>query len=387
MAAFGRLFVSRPERLFPSPGQEQTMPSLTLTEDLALRDLTDPYAGPHALQKMTAQILAALLARYPAAPVLDRGTRTVDVADNYDHLGYSADARTRDRRYTRYVSETRMLRSQTSALIPPVLRRLAAAGRHSALIACPGLVYRRDVIDRLHTGTPHQLDLWLLSPARPDLRRWISTVVDTALPGVRWRANPASHPYTTDGLELEAHVDGHWVEIGECGHAARPVLEGAGLPPGVSGLALGLGLDRLVMLRKGIPDIRLLRSADPRVATQMLDLSPYHPVSAHPPARRDVSIAVPTDTTPEDLGDRVREALGPDARLVEEVSVQSTTPIAALPGAARERLAIRPGEVNVLLRVVLRDLNGSVPVPVANHLRDRVYEALHHSGSGLRRTA
>ncbi|MFI6071767.1 hypothetical protein ACIA5C_09280 [Actinoplanes sp. NPDC051343] len=347
--------------------------------DLTLRDLTDPYAGGHALQEMTARILGAVSARWPADLVLDRGDRIVDVADNYDRLGYTADARTRDARYTRYVSPDRMLRSQTSALIPPVLRRLAAAGRDSALIACPGLVYRRDVIDRLHTGTPHQLDLWLLSPVPEDLSAWIATVVGAALPGVAWRANPASHPYTSDGVEIEACAQGRWVEIGECGRAARPVLSGAGLPAYVCGLAMGLGLDRLVMLRKGIPDIRLLRSSDPRVAGQMLDLSPYRPVSSHPPARRDVSVAVRAGMTPEEMGDRVRSCLGPDAHLVEEVAVRSTTAPADLPGAARARLGIRPGEVNVLLRVVLRDLNGSIPVPAANHLRDRVHEALHHS--------
>jgi tRNA synthetases class II core domain (F) len=50
------------------------------------------------------------------------------------------------------------------------------------------------------------------------------------------------------------------------------VLAAAGLP-GRSGLALGMGLDRLLMLVKHIPDIRLLRSVDPRIAGQMLDLA------------------------------------------------------------------------------------------------------------------
>ena len=354
------------------------MSTPTLTEDLALRDLTDPYAGPHALQRMTAEILAAVRARHPVDLVLERGDRIVDVADNYDHLGYTAGARTRDARYTRYVSGTRMLRSQTSALIPPVLRRLAAAHQHEALIACPGLVYRRDVIDRLHTGTPHQLDLWLLSTVAPDLLGLVETVVEAALPGVEWRANPASHPYTSDGLEIEAYVDRRWVEIGECGRAAGRVLSGAGLPPYVCGLAMGLGLDRLVMLRKGIPDIRLLRSSEPRVATQMLDLAPYRPVSSHPPARRDVSVTVHAGVTPEEIGDLVRSGLGRDAHLVEEVSVRSTTEAADLPRTARDRLAIRPGEVNVLLRVVLRDLDASIPGHVANDLRDRIHQALHH---------
>lgn len=63
------------------------------------------------------------------------------------------------------------------------------------------------------------------------------------------------------------HSDGDgWVEVGECGLAARHVLSGAGMSESVSGIAMGWGLDRLLMLRKGIDDIRLLRAEDPRIA-------------------------------------------------------------------------------------------------------------------------
>ncbi len=70
------------------------------------------------------------------------------------------------------------------------------------------------------------------------------------------------------------------------------------------------------MLRKGIPDIRLLRSADRRIAEQMLDLKPYRPVSAMPPITRDLSVAVDAEDEVEELGDRVRDALGDDAEAV-----------------------------------------------------------------------
>ncbi|HET6529423.1 MAG TPA: hypothetical protein VFH03_02220 [Actinoplanes sp.] len=367
-----------------------------LAADLAVRDLTDPAQGPHAMQLIVDAVLTAIgrhwAGGHPAAElIVDRGSRIVDVSDNYDRLGYTADATARDARYTRYVDQRRLLRSQTSALVPPALRRIARTGRAEVVLACPGVVYRRDTIDRLHTGTPHQLDVWPLTAGTPvgpaDLLEAVAVAVDAALPGVRWRTVPAVHPYTAGGLQIDAHADGRWVEIGECGLAAWHVLAGAGLPPRVSGLALGLGLDRLLMLRKGITDIRVLRSPDRRIAGQLCDLAPYRPVSAHPPARRDVSVAVPPGLTAEDLGDRVRADLGDDARLVEEVTIRSATPAQDLPPAARERLQIRDGQVNLLVRVILRDLHATITAEVANGVRDRVYATLSGIGSDDRGTA
>ena len=161
-----------------------------------------------------------------------------------------------------------------------------------------------------------------------------------------------------------------------CG-SARPRGGGPGTARHWSGLALGIGLDRILMLRKGIPDIRLLRSADPRISSQMLDLSPYRPVSDLPPARRDLSIAVTAGADAETLGDRVREALGGDAELVEEVAILTITPHDDVPAAARERLGMRPGQDNVLLRVVLRPTDRTMTADEANAMRDRIYAALH----------
>jgi phenylalanyl-tRNA synthetase alpha chain len=170
--------------------------------------------------------------------------------------------------------------------------------------------------------------------------------------------------------------DGEWVEVAECGLAHPEVLERAGLA-GWSGLALGMGLDRLLMLRKGIPDIRLLRSVDPRIAGQMTDLASYRPVSAMPPIRRDLSVAVEAADTAEDLGDRVRDALGPDADAVEEVAALAETPYDRLPPQAVARLGIGPHQKNVLVRVVLRHLERTLTDEEANRLRDRIYAALH----------
>jgi phenylalanyl-tRNA synthetase alpha chain len=89
------------------------------------------------------------------------------------------------------------------------------------------------------------------------------------------------------------------------------------------------------------------------------------------------SIAVAVGDDEETLGDRVREAIGDDADRVEEVAVLSATPYGDLPAPARVRLGARPGQKNMLMRVVLRDLAETLTDEQANELRDRVYGALH----------
>ena len=299
------------------------------------------------------------------------------VTDNYDRLRYEADAVTRERRYTRYVDSGHMLRSHTTARIPALLDALAAQpDTHDVLLSVPGICYRRDAIGPRHVGEPHQIDLWLIRCDDPplaegDLTAMIGAAMEAVLPGRHWQTVPNAHPYTLAGREI--YVDE--VEVGECGLAHPEVL--APLRRGATGLAMGLGLDRLVMLAKGIDDIRLLRSADARVSAQMRDLAPYRPVSAMPATRRDLSIAVASDLDIELLGDRVRELLGDAAGAVEEVGVLSETPYEDLPDSAHERMGIRPGQKNVLVRVVLRDLDRTLTATEANVLRDRIYAGLH----------
>lgn len=358
-----------------------TITPAELERALAQRDLSDPDRGPHAMQLLVDAITGALerawgcpVHRYRAGPV-------VTVEDNYGVLGYPPDAPAREARYSRYVDGGRMLRAHTTAMVPAALRALGDGP--DQVVACPGLVYRRDVVDRLHVGEPHQLDLWRARRGDPlmeaDLEEMVALVVSAALPGANWRTLPKTHPYTTAGREIEVQVGGEWVELLECGLAGAHVLAAGGLDGGRwSGLALGLGLDRAVMLRKGIGDIRLLRSDDPRVAGQMLDLGTYREVSTMPPTARDLSIAVGDEVDAEELGDRVRCALDPAALdAVEEVRGVGETAGAQLPPQAVARIGLRPGQKNVLLRLVLRHPTRTLTAEEANAIRDRVYAAVH----------
>ena len=169
-----------------------------------------------------------------------------------------------------------------------------------------------------------------------------------------------------------------WVEVGECGLALPALLAESGIDPShYSGLAMGVGLDRVLMIAKGIDDIRLLRADDPRIAQQMLDLEPYRPVSNQPAARRDLSVMVRPGLEPEEVGDRIREALGDQAARVESAEVVSETAYEDLPPTAVERMGARPGQKNLLVRLLIRDVARTLTSREANEVRNRVYDALH----------
>src|SRR5262245_28964206 len=96
-----------------------------LRRALSVRDCTDPAQGPHAMQALVAAITEALCTAWGSEVRLERKSPVVSVADNYDRLRYPPDGAARDARYTRYVCDVAVLRTQTSAMIPPLLDGLA----------------------------------------------------------------------------------------------------------------------------------------------------------------------------------------------------------------------------------------------------------------------
>jgi phenylalanyl-tRNA synthetase alpha chain len=376
-------YKSKPRGIF------MKVPTLSLDalrQALCLRDLSNPAEGRHAMQLILQDTINALESSWSVKTKIYRDSPIVSIEDNYDNLRYPKDGASREARYTRYVCQTALLRTQTSAMIPAALEAIADNLPEDILLACPGLVHRRDCIDCIHTGEPHQVDLWRVSKTKhltsQDLLEMIAIIVETALPGYQWRAEPRVHPYTLEGLQVDAYCNGQWIEIFECGLAHPEILK-ENIPhvQGLSGLACGIGLERLLMLRKGIKDIRLFRSSDPRVAAQMNDLQPYKEVSSMPPVTRDLSLVIDASKTLEDLGDRVREALGADASIVECISVLSQTDYKDLPEAAITRLGIAEGQMNILIRIVLRALDRTLTKEECNRYRDQIYAALHEGSA------
>jgi phenylalanyl-tRNA synthetase alpha chain len=350
---------------------------------LTLRDLSDPSQGPHAMQVLLDHIVCALQTAWDCTVTTIRNPPVVSVHDNYDRLGFDGGDITREVRYTRYVSPTTMLRSHTTADIPSALEGYNTShGSVDELVVVPGLVYRREVVDRTHVGEPHQVDLWRLrstaATTDDDLDQMIALLVEAVLPGARYRTIPAVHAYTEGGKQVDVWHDDKWMEIAECGRIHPGVLTSAGLDPSKwSGLALGMGLERALMLRKGIPDIRYLRASEPRIAAQMQDLAMWRPVSILPPITRDMSVVVAQDIDDETIGDTVRTALRDRAEDIESIEVLTRTGYEELPERAQQRLGIVPGQVNALVRLTLRPLDHTLTDAEANQIRNDVYLALH----------
>ena len=347
-----------------------------LEKDLNIRDLSDHTQGPHAMQTLMNEVLDAL-AKYWNCPVtIYRESPIVSVEDNYDRLGIDKESVLRSEVYTRYVDDNHVLRTMASTMVPRGLQSIKDDIKPNRLLACVGLVYRRDQIDRIHSGVHHQLDLWYTSEtpvAEEDMQAMINIIVEvvTGRKNAEYEVIPKIHPYTLNGREIDVIWNGKPVEILECGLTNPKILKENGCE-GKYGLALGLGLERILMVRKNIKDIRLLRSENEKVQCQMLDLEPYNEVSSMPPVVRDISVVVDKNLDVELLGDMIRDS-AVDEKLIEEVQILSETPYEDLPDKAKERLGIEPNEKNILVRIVLRSLERTLTNEECNEYRDIIY--------------
>lgn len=97
-----------------------------------------------------------------------------------------------------------------------------------------------------------------------------------------------------------------------------------------------------------------------------------------PPITRDMSVVIDSETDDETLGDRIRTELRGQANKIERIVVLNRAPYQELPCRARQRLALRPDQVNALDRLTLRQLERTLTDQEANQIRNRVYRAIHH---------
>lgn len=379
-------------KMYKKPIAKSELKKYLEIEDLTKQ--TKPGQQPHAVRILYEQIKLSLQRKYPDSKIIIvRESPIVSEEDCYDNLLVPKDNLSRSSTYTHYVDSRHCLQTHTSAQIPKVLRSLALNydDWHDVLVLVPGLAYRRDVYDKTHLGVLHQMDIWRIVKNRvvgkmtkQDLLSLVDAIHQAAAPDWVLRIEDSPHPYTNQGIEVNAAKDGRDIEILECGLIGDELLKLNGLDPkNVSGLASGPGLDRLVMTIKDIPDIRYLRSSNPRIAAQMHDLEKYKEVSLQPPISRDLSYSVSQGQVEEDISQNIEKALGEKwINTLESVELLRETKYDDLPNNVKLKLGIKPGQKNVLVRITLRDLNRSITNQEANQIYNQIYNKVNEGEGG-----
>ena len=223
---------------------------------------------------------------------------------DFDLLNTPKDHPSRRETDTYYLDEDHLLRTQMTAFWSfylkdkNVLKRLEEEGEIMAL--APGIVYRKDEIDRSHYPAFHQIDGLLICKklkkiiTQSDLKE---VQVDLAKgifgKDIEYKFLDDEFPYTIESLEMDIMFNGKWLEVNGAGLVNPVCLKTFGLDPKVyNGWAFGFG-DRLAMIKMGISDIRILWSDDPRITSQFKDInSRFKTVSKYPSTFRDISFVI-----------------------------------------------------------------------------------------------
>lgn len=199
---------------------------------------------------------------------------------NFEALNIPKNHPARDTQDTFYISDNVLLRTQTS----PMQVRVMEKQKPPIRIIAPGRVYRSDAVDATHSPLFHQIEGLVVDKGvtMADLKGTLEIFVKRLYGEdsvVRFR--PHHFPFTEPSAELDCmcfncHGKGcslckgeGWIEILGCGMVHPKVLSNCGFDPEIySGFAFGMGLERVVMRRFNIDDLRLLYENDLRFLNQ-----------------------------------------------------------------------------------------------------------------------
>jgi len=194
---------------------------------------------------------------------------------NFTALNFPADHPAMDLHDTLYLdADEVLLRTHTSPVQVRTLQQYAPPVR----VLAPGNVFRRDFFDATHAPAFMQLEGLVVDEgiSFADLKATLTHFVRRFYgPTVPVRFGPSFFPFTEPSFEMDlrspnlGRLSNRWLEIMGCGLVDPKVLELCGLDPKEwSGLAFGLGLERIAMLVHGIDDIRHFYNNDTRFLRQ-----------------------------------------------------------------------------------------------------------------------
>ena len=189
-----------------------------------------------------------------------------------------------DRRDTFWFGDDTLLRTQTS----PVQIRTMMENTPPIRVICPGRTYRRDTTDATHSANFHQIEGLYVDSAEKgvslaDLKSVLAYFAKEMMgDGVTVRFRPHFFPFTEPSVEVDftCHVckgkgcnvckQSGWIEVAGAGMVDPRVFKYVGYnPEEVAGYAFGFGVERIAMIKYGIPDIRWLYENDTRFLAQL----------------------------------------------------------------------------------------------------------------------
>jgi phenylalanyl-tRNA synthetase alpha chain len=204
---------------------------------------------------------------------------------NFDALNLGSDHPARQMQDTFFVDPPEgglVLRTHTS----PVQVRSLLERELPLYIACPGKVFRTDELDATHTPVFHQVEGLAVDEGltMAHLRGTLDRFVQELFGGdITTRLRPSYFPFTEPSAELDFRCfvcrgtdpacrtcgGTGWIEWGGCGMVNENVLRACGIDPGrYTGFAFGMGIERALMLRNGVQDMREMVEGDVRFSTQ-----------------------------------------------------------------------------------------------------------------------
>ena len=200
---------------------------------------------------------------------------------NFQALNIPENHPARDTQDTFYITDNILLRSQTS----PMQIRAMEQKKPPLRIISPGRVYRSDAVDATHSPLFHQLEGLVVDKGitMGDLKGTLELFAKKMFgDDTKIRFRPHHFPFTEPSAEVDVSCfvcggkgcslckgEG-WIEILGAGMVHPNVLRGCGIDPEVySGFAFGLGIERIVMRKYNIDDMRLLYENDVRFLKQL----------------------------------------------------------------------------------------------------------------------
>ncbi len=229
--------------------------------DITLPGRAFPIGRLHPLTLTVQRVKEALIGQ--GYEFVD-GPELEEYAYNFEALNYPEDHPAFDEMMTFYVDDTRLLRTQTTALQGRVMEKRKPPFR----MATTGRCFRYEAVDATHHHTFHQVDVFMVDEgiSMADLKGTLKQFASAMFGGnVQVRFRPDFFPFVEPGVDYSIFWEGRWLELGGAGLIHPNILESYGIDTErYSGFAFGLGIERIHMIQNGVNDLRLYLENDLR---------------------------------------------------------------------------------------------------------------------------